>query len=1150
MPTAAPTPSLTEIETAIQALTARRDRPGAPGELGEAVVETALIALRRLRELHPDVASPPATELPVGEVAAQQLKLVSVLFLDMVGSTALSAHLDPEDVHLVMDGALAAYTAVVQSHGGRVLQYAGDNLLAVFGAPLAREDDAERAVLAGLALLAEAQVQERRLYELVPQLDADVTFAVRVGIHSGEVLLGGGVDGDGTIRGQTVNLAARMEQHAPVAGLRISQDTWRLVRGRFVVEESPPLRVKGQAEPMQTYLVRGTAFDRAQVLRGVDGVASGLVGRQDELARLAAALAAVSRPGAASGPASRQRFVLLSGEPGVGKTRLCTEFITQVLREQPETLVMRVQAETGYQSTPYAVLRRLLAQTLVDLAVPAAADPSRTWQAPSPSVATWLACSTPLLRSEGDAAVLGKLLGYDLASHPEVLAMGDDPRQLRDRGRFHAGQLLRRLAAQGPLIVWLDDLQWCDDATLELLDWIAQQPGELPVLWLCTGRPEFAARLPDWRPQPCQDITLRPLADAHNQELAGNLLAGLQPAPVPAELLDLLTRHSEGNPYFMEEIVNTLIDRGVLDPGQQPWTCDLSRLRGLRLPTTLAGLLQARLDALPAEVRKTAQLASIIGYRFWDDSLSAVDAPLPHGLNGMVERTVVLAEPGRNDTVLAAYHFQTHSLQQVAYDSVLKRVRRGLHLRVARWLEQHAAVAPHELIAEHFERGGDPQAALRHWQLAAKTAEAQFANAQVMAHTDRTLALLPADAAEQRYELLYLQAEAQAVLDDSHRRGQCLHELVRLAENLSRHPPKDGDAQTLHARLAKAYGLMSRFHGDKGRFAEAQMAGEQAVEAAESCLPSILAKALARLAQVHFRCARYAEAEHLLDRARASASQGDDISTLAMVHNDLGNLKGELGDLSASLLHYQEAARLYEQTSHKSNQLGIRCNLGYCAMQLGLYAEACAEFEYTANELGGLGDVTAAAISRINLSMALLRTGNPNAAVQQAERVLNEFEKLNDTWVIASAQRVLGAAFSVLGMSRQADEFLCRSAGNYDSMGLAALAGEALSGRLDLCLASGDLLKASRLVENLLSQIPEPWDFAGAEEPARAMLILYRALDAVGDDRAPRVLRAAKDALLNKASTISEQHHRDSYLYHVAEHRSILELSATVLCQE
>ncbi|MFM2059220.1 MAG: hypothetical protein RLY71_3605 [Pseudomonadota bacterium] len=1146
MPTDAPLPSLTEIETAIQALTAQRDRPGeVGGELGEGVVQTALIALRRLRELHPDVALQLATEPSASEVAVQQLKLVSVLFLDMVGSTALSAHLDPEDVHLVMDGALAAYTAVVQSHGGRVLQYAGDNLLAVFGAPLAREDDTERAVRAGLDLLAEAQVQERRLYELVPQLDADITFAVRVGIHSGEVLLGGGVDGDGTIRGQTVNLAARMEQHAPVAGLRISQDTWRLVRGRFVVEESPPLLVKGQAEPMQTYLVRGTAFDRAQVLRGVDGVASALVGRQAELAQLATALAAVSASVSGPGPAARQRFVLMSGEPGVGKTRLCTEFLAQVLREQPETLVMRVQAEMGYQSTPYAVLRRLFAQTLVDLAAPVAADPSRSWQAPSPSVATWLACSTPLLRSEGDAAVLGKLLGHDLATHPEVLAMGDDARQLRDRGRFHASQLLRRLAAPGPLIVWLDDLQWCDDATLEFLDWIAAQPGELPVLWLCTGRPEFAARLSDWRPQSCEDIALCPLADVHNQALAENLLARLQ--PVPAELLDLLMRHSEGNPYFMEEIVNTLIDRGVLDPGQQPWTCDLSRLRGLRLPTTLAGLLQARLDALPAEVRKTAQLASIIGYRFWDDSLHAVDAPLPHGLHGMVERTVVLPEPGRNDAALAAYHFQTHSLQQVAYDSVLKRVRRGLHMRVARWLEQHASVAPHELIAEHFERGGDPQAALGHWQLAARTAESQFANAQVMAHTDRALALLPADAAEQRYDLLFLQAEAQAVLDDGHRRSQCLHELVRLAENLSRHPPKDGDAQTLHARLAKAYGLMTRFHMDKGRFAEAQIAGEQSVNAADSCQPGIQALALARLAQVHIRCARYEDAEILLDRACVCVVGNEDISTLAMVHNDLGNLKGDSGDLSSSLQYYQRAAALYEKTNHKSNQLSVRGNIGYCAMQLGLYVEACAELERIPNEFELLGDLLMAAISRINYSMVLLRMGHLDRATQQAEWALGDALHTGDPWVVASAQRIFGVLCSHLGDFVLADELLCRAAENYQSLNLDVLACEAMSDRLEIYLSRGGVEKVGELAFAIMELLPVPWNFSGAEEPARASFILYKALCAIGDGRASRVLCAASDALMLKASTISDSGHRNSYLNDVVEHRKILDAFGAVV---
>ena len=181
----------------------------------------------------------------------QQLKTVSVDFTDVANSTALSEQLDPEDVHAVMDGALLRMTTLVQAHHGRVLQYAGDSMLAVFGADQALEDDAERAVRAGLAMVDEAT-------RLAAQFEADYGlegFAIRIGIHTGPVLLGGGVDADASIRGITVNIAARMEQTAPPGGLRISQDTYRHVRGIFDVDRQAPIEVKGVTRAVRSYLV-------------------------------------------------------------------------------------------------------------------------------------------------------------------------------------------------------------------------------------------------------------------------------------------------------------------------------------------------------------------------------------------------------------------------------------------------------------------------------------------------------------------------------------------------------------------------------------------------------------------------------------------------------------------------------------------------------------------------------------------------------------------------------------------------------------------------------------------------------------------------------------------------------------------------------
>lgn len=312
--------------------------------LGDAVVDAAL---GPLREKLAALSAPPGGADP-------DLRQVTILFLDVVGSTRLSTRLDPEDVNAVMDGALARFTKIVQAHGGKVLQYAGDNLLAVFGAELSREDDAERAVRCGLALLDEARVHQAA----VRRAHAHDGFDVRVGLHTGGVLLGAadGVDGAGSIRGRAVNVAARMEQLAPPGQLRISQATHALVRGLFHADRQAPVPVKGVDEPMVTYLVRAAAAAGAPA-RGVEGVDTRMVGRDAEMAALQQAFARL---------ASQRRLqrIHIVGDAGLGKSRLLKEF-NAWLRDGAEPVVqLQVRATPATQSRPYGLLRELLASWL------------------------------------------------------------------------------------------------------------------------------------------------------------------------------------------------------------------------------------------------------------------------------------------------------------------------------------------------------------------------------------------------------------------------------------------------------------------------------------------------------------------------------------------------------------------------------------------------------------------------------------------------------------------------------------------------------------------------------------------------------------------------------------------------------------------
>ena len=255
-----------QLEAGISALLAQR------AVLGENVVELALAPLRaQLGRL--DVAN---------RSEPRHLRMVSILFADIVGSTAIGRQLDPEDTHAIIDDALQRFAAVIGAHQGRVLRFMGDGLLAAFGADGAREDDPERAVRAGLALLEEG----KRHAGQVAQQHGVAGFEVRVGVNTGSVLIGGGVEAENTTMGSTVNIAARMEQTAPPGTLRISHDTWSQVRGLFDLEAQPPLQVKGIDAPMKAYLVRG-ALERsvASAERGLQGLSTPMVGRDSPSTR-------------------------------------------------------------------------------------------------------------------------------------------------------------------------------------------------------------------------------------------------------------------------------------------------------------------------------------------------------------------------------------------------------------------------------------------------------------------------------------------------------------------------------------------------------------------------------------------------------------------------------------------------------------------------------------------------------------------------------------------------------------------------------------------------------------------------------------------------------------------------------------------------
>ncbi|MFG6431744.1 ATP-binding protein [Roseateles sp. LYH14W] len=837
---------------AIGALERQRDA------LGDGVVDAALAPLRRQLQ-----ATPAEPE--------RRLRQVSVLFLDLVGSTQLIQHLDPEDAQSVVDGALAAFTAIVQRHGGEVLRYAGDNIKAAFGVNGTHEDDAERAVLCGLALLQEAA----RRGEAVRREHGHEGFDARVGIHTGPVVLGGGIEKDKSLSGLAVNIAARLEQAAPTGMLRVSQDTWALVRGVFDADAQPPLAVKGHDAPIVSWLVRGSkprAF--RLVARGIEGLETALVGRRTELAQLDAAFEGLL--------ADRAPCALtLIAEAGLGKSRLLHEFQHRLSAHAATCWLLLARSQPSGGLQPYGLLRDMVSRRL------------RIADSDSAEVAKakLIAGLAPWLAQPDDPAPepLGQLIGLDFSGTPALVRLGTDASLLRDRGLAALRVWLERLSASdgSPVVLLLDDLQWSDDASLDALAVLLKR-ATLPLLAVVCARPGLIERRPDWGeglPQH-RRLTLQALDEQEQGELSAALLQRLD--EVPVLLSTLIRQRAEGNPFYAEELVKMLLDHEVIETREGRWHFHAARLQPGRLPTTLTGVLQARIDALAPEARTALQLASVIGPVFWDEALGALDDGAPASLPMLQARAMVQARPTSvfEDTVEEAFHH--HLLHQVSYDTVLKEQRRQAHARVAAWLTARVGGRSDEYLAiaaEHHARAGQHAQAADWFERAATLGARRYASRQALHFIDRALAeaaLAPEPCpAERLFELEWLRCNCSVHLGLSDDQSQVLDRMLALGEA---HDRQDWLARTLAARTLWAYrrGMLAEAEAVARRGAEVAIAADHATSAA-LCTGNL---AYMHLERREFEAAHrhLAQAQHWAGLARERMQMpGDDIYVMQML---------------------------------------------------------------------------------------------------------------------------------------------------------------------------------------------------------------------------------------------------------------------------
>ena len=619
-------------------------------------------ACARCGEVNPERArfclacgNPFAVPASVGEVR----KVVTVLFSDITGSTSLAERTDPETLRRILERYYACMRAVIRRHGGNVEKFVGDAVMAVFGVPRVHEDDALRGVRAAADIAKEID-------ELNEDLEREwgLRLQVKTGVNTGEVVAGDSARGYGFVVGDAVNVASRLgEDTARPDEILIGEATWRLVRDAVDVEPVGPLQLAGKAQPMRAFRVRGLRPGAQPFARRLD---LPIVGRERELAELQDAYELAKRERSC-------RLVTLVGGIGVGKSRLANEFLRRVAGE--------ATAVSG-RCLPYGA--GITFWPLLDVLKGLVGDDVREGL-------------DRLLAGEPEREQIVAALHATVAA-PEGAAAPAD-------AAVAVVRLFEALARRRPLVALFDDLQWAEPAFVELVEEVARR-ARGPILVLCLARPEAVAGHPGLAA--ATSVALGPLSEEDCLEVLERLVGDAELDP---DVCRLLGPWAEGNPLFAEEILEMLIEEGLLRQQDGVWTA-ARRLTRLRVPPTIQALLQAKVERLGEAERAVAQRGAVEGRVFHRGAVSALaaaeddEAGLDACLAALVRKDVV--HPDRpafeGDD---AYRFRHVLLRDAAYASLPKRARADLHERYAAWLERTAAgrVAEYEeVIGYHLEQ--------------------------------------------------------------------------------------------------------------------------------------------------------------------------------------------------------------------------------------------------------------------------------------------------------------------------------------------------------------------------------------------------------------------------------------------------------------
>ena len=883
----------------------------------------------------PQAASPPETALKREPQEAERRQL-TVMFCDLVGSTALAERLDPEELRELLGQYQDACAAVVDRFDGYIARYVGDGLLIYFGYPKAHEDDAQRAVRAGLGIVEAIKGLDGKIER------SGITLAVRIGITTGLVVVGdiGSSEKheEKGVVGETPNLAARLQELAQSDTVVIGASTWRLVEGLFACEDLGPQQFKGLSEPAVAYRVgeeSGTPSRfEAMAIRGL----TPLVGREEEVGLLLKRWAQAKE--------GEAQIVLLSGEAGVGKSRIARGF-REHLEDEPHNRVLYYGSPFHQNSALYPAIDQLERGLRFEKG-----------DSPAQKLDKLEAVLNRLRLPAVDyTPVLALLLSLLAERYPPLRLT---PEQLKRKTLEAVVAMINAMAVQQPVIMVVEDAQWLDPSTIELLSLSIEVLRGARFLFLCISRPEFKA---PWEAHAHVTVlTLSRLSRKESQTLLTRVARG---KALPNDVVEQIIIKTDGVPLFVEELTKMVLESGLLEEKDDHYAL-LGPLPPLAIPASLQDSLMARLDRL-APAKELAQLAATLG-RAWDYALLAAVAPikekaLEDALSELIKAELIYRRGLPPDVI---YEFKHALVQDAAYQSLLKSTRQQYHQVIAQVLQKQfpkiTEMQP-ELLAHHFTEAGLAEEAITYWQRANERAVEGYAHVEAIAHLSRWLELiktLPDTSERAKKELAMYLRQAESL----HFLGR-YQETAKLLLDQRKRLELTRDS-SLAARYFFALGQTYSFLGDRELAVENAQRG---IEEAERC--------------------------------------GDEV-TMGKAHSVLALDGWRTGRLEDGLAHGRQAVALLEHTEE-------RLWLGWANFRLAFNYYMRGEFEYAleaASRIDSIGETIGSRRLQTHAAMmtgmSYATRGDWEAGIEACRRAL---EHSPDFYESAFVRGFLGQAY-------------------------------------------------------------------------------------------------------------------------------------------